>query len=240
MNPETNEAVAEGNVMIEDQGGVIEGSRVTYNFNTGAGTIIDSDFRSNPYFGKAGQVQKISDAEFIARHGYMSTCSYDNPHYRIKSKKINFYPDDKVQVKNASLYVGKIPAFYLPQYNHSLKDPLMHVQFMPGKRKDWGPYLLSAWRYSVTDNVRGRIYLDYRAELGAAEGFGLNYTTHKFGKGDYKYYYTQERARNFLEGSPAEFQRYFIRWRHKWDIDEKTNVTAEYYEINESKRNRLN
>ena len=236
INTETKDGVAEGNVRLEDKKGIIEGLKMTYNFETKAGTIIDSEFRSNPYFGKSETVKKISDAEFIALKGYMSTCNYDNPHYRMKSRKIDFFPNDKVKTRANTLYVGRVPLFYLPKYNHSLKDPLMHVQLMPGKSKDWGPYLLTAWRYSLTENMKGRIYFDYREQLGVAEGFGLNYTTDNFGKGDYKYYYTQERSRRFKEGEPAEFQRYLIRWRHKWDIDDKTNATTEYYKIVDSKR----
>jgi hypothetical protein len=112
----------------------------------------------------------------------------------------------------------------------------MHVQLMPGKSKDWGAYMLSAWRYNITEDVKGRIYFDYRQKLGVAEGFGTNYSTSDFGKGDFKYYYTQERSRFFDEGIPAEFQRYLIRWRHQWNIDEKTNLTSEYYKITDSKR----
>jgi hypothetical protein len=236
VNTQTKDGVAEGNVRLEDKKGVIEGSRIIYNFENKTGTIIDSDFRSNPYFGKAEKVNKVSDAEFIALQGFMSTCNYNQPHYRIKSNKIDFFPGDKVKVKNNTFYVGQVPLAYLPQYSHSLKDPFMHVQLMPGKKKDWGIYMLSAWRYTLNKYMSGRIYLDYREKLGPAEGFGLNYTTPGFGKGDYKYYYMQERSLNFDEGVPAEFQRYFIRWRHRWNIDKNTDLTSEYYKIVDSKR----
>ena len=110
------------------------------------------------------------------------------------------------------------------------------MQLMPGKSKIWGPYLLTAWRYNITEDIKGRIYFDAREKLGVAEGFGLNYTTTGFGKGDYKYYYTQERVGDLDEGTPAEFERYFIRWRHKWDIDKQTQLISQYYKIVDSKR----
>jgi hypothetical protein len=56
------------------------------------------------------------------------------------------------------------------------------------------------------------------------------------GQGDYKYYYTQERDRQLPESTPAEFQRYLIRWRHKWDIDTRTKATLEYWKIVDSRR----
>ncbi|MCM8795948.1 MAG: hypothetical protein NC928_04640 [Candidatus Omnitrophica bacterium] len=235
VNTETKDAEAQGNARLEDERAVIEAEKLTYNFNTKTGIIIDSNFRANPYFGRAEKISRVSDREFIAHRGYMSTCSYDNPHYRIKFRRINFFPQDKVQTRDATFYLGHIPLVYLPWYNHSLRDPLVHVQLMPGKNSAWGGYLLTAFRYNLTDNIKGRIYFDLRQKLGIAEGFGLNYTTEELGKGDFKYYYTQERSRKFAEGLPAEFQRYLIRWRHKWDIDEKTQAIAEYYKIVDSK-----
>jgi lipopolysaccharide assembly outer membrane protein LptD (OstA) len=236
LNTQTKNGLAEGNARLDDQKGVIEGPKISYNFETKTGTIMEAEFRANPYFGKARKVDKVSDVEFIARRGYFTTCSFDRPHYRIVSKKLNVFPEDKIQSKEDIFYLGKVPLFYIPQYNHSLKDPLVHVQLVPGKSKDYGVFLLTGWRYNLTDNVSGRIYLDYREKLGVAEGFGTNYKTKDFGKGDFKYYYTQERTKGLEEGMPAEFQRYFIRMRHKWDIDEQTNLTSQYYKIVDSKR----
>jgi len=238
VNTQTKDAEAFGDVRLEDAKGVIEGKKMKYNFQTKIGTIIDSDFRANPYFGKAEKVDKVSDSEFIARRGFLTTCNYDNPHYRIKSRKMDIFPDDKVQTKDDRFYIGRVPLLYAPQYNHSLKDPLMHVQLMPGKSKEWGLFTLSAWRYNLTEDVKGRIYFDYRAKKGVAQGFGTNYSTSDFGKGDFKYYYTQERDHSLdkTNRAPRIFERYLIRWRHKADIDEQTNFTGEYYKITDSKR----
>ena len=238
VNTQTKDAEAEGNVRLDDSKGVIEGQKMKYNFQTKSGTIIDSEFRANPYFGKAEKVDKVSEDEFVARRGFMTTCDYDNPHYRIKSRKMDIFPDDKIQTKDDTFYIGRVPLLYAPQYNHSLKDPLMHVQLMPGKSKYWGPYMLSAWRYNITEDVKGRIYFDYRANIGVAEGFGTNYSTSDFGKGDFKYYYTQERDHNLEKKNraPRIFERYFVRLRHQWNIDERTNLTSEYYKITDSKR----
>lgn len=240
INTATKEAVAEGDARLEDEQGIIEGKKIIYNFGEKKGLIIDSEFRSNPYFGRARSLEKISDDEFVVRRGYLTTCAYDIPHYRIKSRRMNFFPGDKIQTKDDTFYAGNIPVMYLPQYNHSLKDPLMHVQLLPGSSKDWGPFLLTAWRYNLTEDLRGRIYLDYRNKLGLAEGFGTNYTSSEFGKGDFKFYYTHEEDKDSDIAQDVtrsnEFQRYLIRWRHKWDIDLQTNLTAEYYRIEDSKR----
>ena len=236
VNTQTKECIAEGGAKLDDEKGSIEGEKIIYNFQSKKGIIVDSEFRINPYFGKSTKMEKVSDEEFIVRRGYATTCSFDRPHYRIQSKKINLFPNDKIQTKENIFYMGNVPLLYLPRYNHSLKDPLMHVQLMPGKRKEWGPYMLSAWRYNLTQNMDGRVYLDYRNKLGVAGGFGLNYTLPGFGKGDYKFYYTKEKPQDMPAGFPEEYERYFMRWRYKWDVDQQTNITSELYKIVDKRR----
>ncbi|MDO8488778.1 MAG: LptA/OstA family protein, partial [Candidatus Omnitrophota bacterium] len=192
VNMQTKEGLAEGNARLQDSKGVVTGEKIVYNFANKTGVIINADFRANPYFGKAKIVEKVSDSEFIAKRGYFTTCSMDQVHYRLAVKKLNMFPGDKTQAKQVTLYLGAVPVAYLPCYNYSMKEPYMHVQVEPGKSKDWGPYILSAWRYNITDSIDGRALLDYRNKLGWAEGFNLNYRTPMVGKGDFKFYYTLE------------------------------------------------
>ncbi len=233
---QTKEGLAEGNARVDDAQGVVTGEKIVYDFANKTGVIYNADFRANPYFGKARKVEKISDTEFICKRGYFTTCSLDHPHYRFASKKITMIPQDKMQAQGTTLYLWNIPLIYLPRFNYSMKEPIMHVQSEPGTRKDWGPYILNTWRYNLTENANLRVFLDYRTKLGLAEGFDLNYKTPAVGKGDFKFYYTNENAVDLPAGAPTEFQRYFLRWRHKWVIDERTDVMAEFYKISDKKR----
>jgi hypothetical protein len=237
VNMQTKEGLAEGNARLEDaKGGIITGEKIIYDFQNKTGVILNADFRANPYFGKSKKVEKVSDSEFVAKNGYLTTCSLDHPHYRFAFKKLNMFPGDKMQARQATLYLGSVPVAYLPRFNYSMKEPFMHVQVEPGTRKDWGPYVLNTWRYSISDNVNALLSWDYRRKLGLAEGFEINYAKSPVGKGDFKFYYTDEKPDNQPKGAPAEFQRYFMRWRHKWNIDARTNVTAEFYKITDERR----
>lgn len=236
VNMLTKEGVAEGNARIQDEQGIITGEKIVYDFANKTGIIYNADFRANPYFGKAKKVEKSGDGNFVAKNGYFSTCNFDQPHYRFGMKKLTMFPGDKVQTKQATLYLGTVPLLYLPRFNYSMREPIMHVQVEPGTRKDWGPYILNTWRYSLADNVNARVFLDYRNKLGFGEGFDVNYTKTPVGKGDFKFYYTNESPADQPAGAPTEFQRYFLRWRHKWDIDPRTNLTAELFKITDKRR----
>jgi LPS-assembly protein len=235
VNTQTKDALAEGNTRLDDERGTLQGPKMTYNFETKTGNLIDSQFRANPYFGRAKKVKKVSDIEFIGTDTYLTTCNLDRPHYRFGTGTLDFLRGDKVVARNVLFYIGRLPIFYLPYFKHSLKDPTMHVQVIPGKRKEWGYYVLSAWRYNLTRYVTGRVYLDYRQKLGLSQGFGANYNTRKFGKGDFKFYYTNEKTKEFGE-QQREFERYLVRLRHAWKIDPRTNLISEYYKIRDTKR----
>ncbi|MCK9571680.1 MAG: LPS export ABC transporter periplasmic protein LptC [Candidatus Omnitrophica bacterium] len=235
VNMETKDAVAEGNARLDDKNGVIEGEKLIYNFQNKTGTILNADFRVNPYFGKAKKVEMINQNEYSMKKGYFTTCSLDHPHYRINSKKIGMFPGDKVQSQSSTIYLGSVPLLYLPRFNYSMQEALMHMQVEPGKSKDWGAYLLSNWRYNLNKKLNVRMYLDYRNKLGLASGFNVHYDS-IVGKGDYKFYYTNEKPDDVTSGDPSEYQRYFMRLRHKWNIDERTNFTAEFLKITDQRR----
>jgi len=237
VNMQSKQGLAEGNARLEDEKGVITGERIVYDFANKTGIIYNADFRANPYFGKSRKIEKVSDSEFVAKGGYFTTCDFDHPHYRLASKKMTMFPGDKMQSRQTTLYLGAVPLVYLPRFNYSMKEPIMHVQVEPGTRKDWGPYLLSVWRYNLTNNLNARLFLDYRNKLGWGEGFELNYVHTPVGKGDFKFYYTLETPPGQPSGPPkSDYNRYFMRWRHKWDIDERTNVTAELFKIIDQRR----
>jgi len=135
----SKEAIAEGNVVVRDEkAGVMTGKRILYNFANKTGTVIDGDFFSEPYYGRAAEIKKVSESELRATKGYATTCSMENPHYRIASKSITIFPGDKIQAKQDVVYIGKCPVAWLPSFSHSLKDPIMHVQLTPGHKKGLG------------------------------------------------------------------------------------------------------
>jgi LPS-assembly protein len=236
VNMQNKVGTAEGHARLDDNKGIIEGSKIVYDFQNKTGTIFDSNFRANPYFGKTKRVEKVSDSEFVAFDGFATTCNFDHPHYRLGSKEVRIFPQDKIQTKDDAFYVGDTPLMRLSNFNRSLKDTAMHQMLIPGYRKEWGPFLLSSWRYNLNDYLNARVFLDYRVKLGLAEGFGLNSNTPNFGKGDFKFYYTDEHPEKPLPDTPVNLERYFTRFRYKWDIDNQTSFVSEFYKIVDERR----
>lgn len=242
VNTLTNDAHAEGNVVLKDKQGVIFADSFDYNFKAKTGRALNAKAAYKPYYAAGKIIRKISENEIEIKNGYLTTCDKEHPHYRIQSRLCSIFPKDKVTTKAMTFRVVNTPIIYLPKYTQNLKDDRMHVQVTPGKHKDWGAFILTAWRYDLLNNSNGRIHLDYREKRDLAWGVDNYYDTGIAGKGYFKTYYMRERklGRSHLynypdivtpEESTKEKERYRVQWRHRWDIDKNTYALAEYHKV---------
>ena len=248
VNTLTNEAHAEGNVILKEKQGAIKAPSCDYNFKTKTGQALDAKVAYPPYYGSGKIVRKVSESEIEIKNGYFTTCDKEgHPHYRIQSRLLQIFPEDKVTAKAMTFRVANTPILYLPKFTQNLKDDRMHVQVNPGKSKDWGLFLLTAWRYDLLPGSGGRINFDYREKRGLAWGIDNYYDTKKFGQGYFKTYYMNEEklskriteywfkdpSANNHPPRPIEKERYRIQLRHKWDVDKNTYWLAEYHKVND-------
>ncbi len=238
VNRATTDAEAYGNVRLEFEKGIMKGEKLVYNFKSKSGYIVNSQTAAAPFYFSAPLIERLDENEMDMKRGYFTTCNHDKPHWRFKSKDVKMYPQDRITAKDSIFFAGKMPLLYLPSYTHNLKDRVMRVQVEPGHTKDWGTYLLTAWRYYIDEHFKGRIHVDWRERKDMAFGLDNKFDSTKFGKGLLKTYYMNERdlkRKHFYEKwtkeeSPGstEKERFRIQLRYMWDIDETSNLIAEY------------
>lgn len=236
---DTKTAVAEGNVILSSPQGRIAGDVLTFDFGKMRGSFAGAKINFSPYYGAGKSVAKIADNHIQMKEGYMTTCDLDKPHFKMHTKKIDIYPKDKVIANNVKMFVGKVPVIYIPKYTQRLDDKRPRVIYTPGYDKNWGAFLLTQWRYYLTDNVKGTIHLDYRDRKGFAPGLDLKYKTAKMGEGIVRLYYMDElsvQRKAFWEpktGKTRSLERYKGEWRHRWTIDQTTEATWQYYKLHD-------
>jgi LPS-assembly protein len=242
---ETKMAVAEGNVVltypkIDEQGKevftVIRGDKATYNFQTGQGELIDTKIESAPFYGRSRQVNKLGDEKMEAKEAYITTCDLDEPHYRFRAKEILIYPNEKIVAKNVALLVGNVPILWIPRYVQLMNDKRPRVTIVPGYSKDWGAYILTAWRYYLLEGQQGRIHLDWRERRDFAWGLTHKYKLGKLGEGVFKPYYMHERkiqsSRLWDEDRKTqERERFKVQWQHRAQINDRTTALLEYHKF---------
>ncbi|MBI3317898.1 MAG: LPS-assembly protein LptD [Candidatus Omnitrophica bacterium] len=236
----THDAYLRGRVRLAQPGGLIKGEEILYNFETRKGTVLKAEGEADLWRFSAERAQKVSGTSLISRTGVLTSCDFEEPHTRFQAKEVRIFLDDKVVLKHALFYVGGVPLLYLPSYTHPLDDKRPRVTIIPGKDKQWGLFLLTAWRFYVNEDLQGRIHVDYRERLDLASGADIRYRLPNAGEGVFRTYYTNERAlqREHLwagltnpdkDQPTQERERFRVQVRHRWEMDKETTATLEYH-----------
>ncbi|MCM8782587.1 MAG: hypothetical protein NC828_06030 [Candidatus Omnitrophica bacterium] len=222
---ESKDAIAEGDVLITRGEDVLKGNKIIYNFQAETGTILDGAAKSGVWYGGGREVKKTSPQEVAIRDGYITTCDLTKPNYKIHAKNIKIYLGKRVVARNVTFNIGGVPVLYLPVYSQPVKENFPKVTFVPGRDKNRGTYLLSSYRYNLSDDIKGNLHLDYYQYKGFGEGLDYGFKTKDFGKGYIRAYYIDERD----QVKHTEKERWRVQYRHKWEIQPETVGILEYH-----------
>jgi len=223
---------AEGKVLFRRGKQFICGDGMTYDVNTGVGTTRLASSAMHPWYGWGEKITRLSPKLYKIDNGYVTTCDYLKPHWKIQAKEILLYLDEKVVAKGAVLYVGKLPLFYIPRYTHHLEDGRFPIGISPGRRSDWGAYLLTAYN-AVIKGVKSSFRLDYREKKGFAAGVDAEFRT-KGGKGLLEGYYADDRHRQLPNGNIEHDQRYRFHYSQTQDLGADTSAIIEVNKLSDS------
>ncbi len=236
---DTKDAYLRGAVRLVQLGNLLKGDEIVYNFETRKGTVVAAEGEAGPWRTRGDRAEKIAVDSYLHRSGYLTSCDFEQPHSRFQSREVRVYLDDRVVLKDALMYVGPVPILYLPSYTHPLDDKRPRVTIVPGKDKQWGLFLLTAWRVYFHENLQGRFHVDYRERLDLATGLDLKYLIPGGGEGLFREYYTLERSLNRKHAwsrftrprkdhPTNERERFRFQLRHVWEVDDRTRATLEY------------
>lgn len=232
----TKDSVAEGNVVLTQKGSVFKGERAEYNFGTKIGNVSKMNAEVLPsYYLKADRVERVSENHFRTTNNYVTTCCGDSPFYKIQAKQVDIYPEDRIEIRNAVLFVQGVPILFIPYFVHHFIDfDRFPVQLVPGKNTEWGAFLLSKWRYHLVNQPglqdKGNILLDYREKRGFGYGVENFYKGDRIGRGAARVYFVDDDNPPAGEGS----ERYRAQWRHQSKIGEATTLTTELNKLSDS------
>ncbi|MFZ5515087.1 MAG: LPS assembly protein LptD [Candidatus Zhuqueibacterota bacterium] len=101
--------------VLADAGDVMNGFRMTYNFDTEKGIVEKgrTEFEGGYYSGQS--IKKVGRDVINFSNGYFTSCDKDeDPHYHFRSRRIKVLIGDKVIAKPVILYFGHMPVAALP------------------------------------------------------------------------------------------------------------------------------
>ncbi len=247
-NRETHNAVIKGDMKVTSDKGVIYGTDAVYDFSAKQTQINQIRVESPPVYGGGPKAQGLSENEYVVHSGYVTTCDYDEPHWKLNARRIIMYPNEKVVAKHVVLKIGDIPVLYLPYYSHSLKDKSFPVEFSPGSSSEWGMYMLSRYRYTMNEQNRGKLHLDLYERRGWGTGFTHKVETKNWGQALINYYqiedalYARDKRSELFDEYPErrsvaakllEDDRYRTDFSYDWKPMQSMSIKAEYHKFSD-------
>lgn len=83
--------------------------KMTYNFKTKKGRIVDVDTKEGEGYVHGETVKKDSNSVYYIKNGRYTTCDDPHPHFYIAADKLKVIPNDKIITGPANLVVSDIP-----------------------------------------------------------------------------------------------------------------------------------
>ena len=225
-----HEISAEGHVRIYREDKLTIAEHGTYNLDTKeihAETVRSS---SDPYFVNGEKFVNFSDGHSVVENGDFTTDDSSNPDFHFHAHKVRVYENDRVVFQNVTFYIGKVPVFWWPYLYQSLNDAFSFT-ISPAYLSSWGPSLLSQITFPITDQIKGRLRLDYRVRRGVAIGFDseINYGADKNSYLNLRTYFINDQNPDLNQTSvprgPIGSARYRV------SVEDRTNFTSDIYGI---------
>ena len=160
----------DGNVRIYRGVALYVGDGASYNTETKEISADRLRTVDPPFYVSGERITTIEENAKLVQKGSFTTHDSAHPDFQVRATTVRIYEGDRVILKNATFYVGKVPIFYWPYIYQSLDDAFSFV-ISPAYMSSWGPSLLGRITFPITENIRGTVRLDYRVRRGAAVGF---------------------------------------------------------------------
>ena len=234
LNTQTYDAHARGSVYVEREGRVYQGEEVRYNFRTRQGDFLDFEITDPPFFITAADTDRLSENEFFLRRAMITTCGPESREFYARAREAFVIRGDRMRAKHVVFYYWGVPVFYSPFVTKHLGDRDTDIDIVPGYRSKYGAFLLTAVGYRITDELRGRTRVDYRAKRGF--GFGQDFLwkdpdANRW-QGDFAAYYTDDqkvyrndRERELRSGLvDEEDERYRLRLQHRHGLTDNDTL----------------
>ncbi|MBX7206770.1 MAG: hypothetical protein K1X78_00545 [Verrucomicrobiaceae bacterium] len=265
-NSNTGDIMARGEVTVWKQGITYKGENLMYNIKTNelTGNLIRSGMGHGQGTVFYNTEKFETETKFIDRIDggltFLTTHDYENPNFRIKCKQMTIYPDDRIVMRNITMYVNNTPVFWFPYLVQPLDDELGY-RFTPGYSDLWGAFLLNQWGVIHGDHTLAKYHFDLRSARGVAGGaeyISLRHKDNEENFGTLQWYVASDSDGQATTGAGSrstvvDSTRYRVNFQHRiylpgpeestWFMDFDLNKMSDihFYEdyfLDEFRRNR--
>jgi len=229
-NSRTHEISADGNVRIYRDVSLYVAEHAVYNLDTKQVRTGQMRTEYNPYFLSGQKVVQTAQNAFQIQDANFTTHDAPNSNFHLHARTVRVYENDHVVFRDVTFYIADVPVFWWPYLYQSLNDAF-NFTISPAYLSSWGPSILSQLTFPITDDIKGRIRLDYRGRRGVALGFesDIDYGKDNSSNAKLKTYYIQDQ--NPLINRTDLPRKAVPTGRYRFSLEDRTNFTDDIYAI---------
>ena len=192
-NSQTHEVLVRGNVRIYRDLSLYIADEGVYNIETKQIRTDKMRTEYHPYFLGGQKVNETSANVYHVEDANFTTADSPRPDFHLHARTVRVYENDHVVFQDVTFYIGELPVFWWPYMYQSLNDAFS-FSIAPADLSSWGPSILSQITFPITDDIKGRLRLDYRGRRGPAIGFDsdIDYGKDKSSNLKLKTYYADD------------------------------------------------
>ncbi|HDP34988.1 MAG TPA: LPS-assembly protein LptD [Candidatus Hydrogenedentes bacterium] len=194
---------------------------VDYDFAQQTGELRNARGLAAVFYYDAERVRILGPDDAIIENASFTTCSKEDPHYRIRVKELTIKGGKVVSAQKARLQLGRYkPPFYLPFWKGGSNQPWM-LDFDSGRRAEIGYFTNVGVQFDVTPEVSVGPRFMPTTKQGIGVGGDLFYD---FYNKPSSYLYRTKGDAHILYTTK---DRGYGLWRHRYDLDNDLAVRVE-------------
>ncbi len=224
LDEQTQDLVAEGNVIFDKGPQRVSGDLMEYNLDTELGRIVNAKgSMGTDYFFEGAEVLKTGAESFRVLQGKFTSCEGDVPAWSFRAKKIDVTVDGYAKVRGSTFRAKKVPLFYMPYLLWPVEDDRSTGFLLPqpGYSERRGVSLGLAYFWAMNRSFDSTFFLDLFAGGNPQNLTGdpeYKPSGEFLGAGYELRYRPSEHSLGALEGyaiRDPEFDK--LRWRFRYD-----------------------
>ncbi|MFN4189633.1 MAG: LptF/LptG family permease [Pseudothermotoga sp.] len=155
--------IAEESVSFTKKDTLIKSQQFTYTFSNGHAVMAeirgktiytDEDKKKHTLYFSGTTLTSQRD-ESLIQMGYLTTCEFDRPHYRLQALKVEIKENDYLAAYDTVMFILDIPTVYFPVYFVSLREGPQPFAVKAGYSKSDGFSFESSYNVSFKDGTIG-------------------------------------------------------------------------------------
>ena len=225
-NEETQDLVADGNVVFDSGQDRLQGEHLELNLETRIGFFEQAQGFIQTYYFTGERIEKQGPDRYFIRRGTFTTCEGALPDWSFHTTSADVTVDEYLHAWNPSLHVKRVPVLYFPYAIFPVKRDRSTGLLIPEiaySGRD-GLIVRNALYWAPRDNFDATIGLDYLQETGWGANGEVRYLLAPRTQGVLNAYYLQDRS-----GDSGPNERYAFATRNSHELPLGVQLEAEAF-----------